>query len=104
MAIRPLFLLVAGTRFQVELTSNRQFKMATLTDLRTKSRIREYDRAKSAVFRKTKERFGALSNMAGGFPLHVNGVKIRTSEALYQACRFPTFRKFRTGLLLNVVR
>jgi type I restriction enzyme S subunit len=27
--------------------------------------------------------------MAPGFPLCVNGVRIRTSEALYQACRFP---------------
>jgi type I restriction enzyme S subunit len=27
--------------------------------------------------------------MAAGFPLHVNGVRIKTSEALYQACRFP---------------
>lgn len=27
--------------------------------------------------------------MAAGFPLRVNGVSIRTSEALYQACRFP---------------
>lgn len=27
--------------------------------------------------------------MAGGFPLHVNGVHIFSSEALYQACRFP---------------
>ena len=63
--------------------------MATLTDLRTKSRIREYDYFKSAVFLKTNEEFGAFSNMAGGFSLHVNGVKIRTSEALYQACRFP---------------
>ena len=27
--------------------------------------------------------------MAGGFPLTVNAVSIRTSEALYQACRFP---------------
>ena len=27
--------------------------------------------------------------MAGGFPLSVNGIDIRTSEALYQACRFP---------------
>ncbi len=27
--------------------------------------------------------------MAGGFPLVVNGVHIRNSEALYQACRFP---------------
>ena len=63
--------------------------MATSTDSHKRSRIREYDRTKSAVFLKTKERFGALSNMAGGFPLHVNGFEIRTSEALYQACRFP---------------
>jgi type I restriction enzyme, S subunit len=27
--------------------------------------------------------------MAPGFPVIVNGVRIRTSEALYQACRFP---------------
>ena len=103
MAIRPiipLILLVAGTHsFQVELTSNKKFRMATLTDLRTKSRIREYDYSKSAVFRKTKERFGALSNMAGGFPLHVNGVKIRTSEALYQACRFPHLPEIQDGII-----
>ena len=30
-----------------------------------------------------------MSNMAGGFPLVVNDVPVRTSEALYQACRFP---------------
>lgn len=50
---------------------------------------RNYLRSESAVFNKTKERFGGLSNMAGGFPLMVNGTRIRTSEALYQACRFP---------------
>ena len=38
---------------------------------------------------KTREKFGGLSNMAAGFPLQINGVSIRTSEALYQACRFP---------------
>lgn len=27
--------------------------------------------------------------MAGGYPLTVNGVRILTAEALYQACRFP---------------
>ena len=27
--------------------------------------------------------------MAGGYPLRVNGVRLLTSEALYQACRFP---------------
>ena len=51
--------------------------------------MRTYHRSDSAVFLKTREKFGGLSNMAGGFPLVVNGVDIRTSEALYQACRFP---------------
>ncbi len=50
---------------------------------------RTYDRARSVVFLKTHEAFGGLSNMAGGFPLLVNGMRILTSEALYQACRFP---------------
>lgn len=40
-------------------------------------------------FRKTGEQFGGLSNMAPGFPVWVAGVSLRTSEALYQACRFP---------------
>jgi type I restriction enzyme S subunit len=48
-----------------------------------------YQRARCAVFKKTSEKFGGLSNMAAGFPLRVNDVRIRTSEALYQACRFP---------------
>ena len=43
----------------------------------------------SVVFRKTHEPFGGLSNMAGGYPIRVNNVRILTSEALYQACRFP---------------
>ena len=63
--------------------------MAMVTDNHKNSRIRKYNRTDSAVFLKTKEKYGGLSNMAGGFPLRVNGVDIRTSEALYQACRFP---------------
>lgn len=55
----------------------------TLGDLRT------YHRADVVVVYKTRESFGGLSNMASGFPLQVNGVRILTSEALYQACRFP---------------
>ena len=51
--------------------------------------LREYSQDSSVVFRKTKEEWGGLSNMAAGFPLKINGVDIRTSEALYQACRFP---------------
>lgn len=53
------------------------------------SQVRTYDPATSVVFLKTRERFGGLSNMAPGFPLMVNDIRIRTSEALYQACRFP---------------
>jgi len=53
------------------------------------SQMRTYRAAECVVFRKTNEEFGGLSNMAPGFPLVVNGIRIRTSEALYQACRFP---------------
>jgi len=53
------------------------------------SQVRIYDRTKSVVFLRTKDSFGGLSNMAGGFSLCVNGIKFRTAEALYQACRFP---------------
>lgn len=53
------------------------------------SHTRTYIRSDCVVFRKTKELFGGLSNMAAGFYLKVNGTHILTSEALYQACRFP---------------
>ena len=55
----------------------------------SRRRTRTYVRANSIVFLKTRERYGGLSNMAGGFPLRINGIHILTSEALYQACRFP---------------
>ena len=55
----------------------------------TAAETRSYERQDSLVFYKTNEEFGGLSNMAPGFPLRVNGIDILTSEALYQACRFP---------------
>jgi len=48
-----------------------------------------YIPSECAVFFRTREEYGGLSNMASGFPLVINDVQIRTSEALYQACRFP---------------
>jgi ribA/ribD-fused uncharacterized protein len=48
-----------------------------------------YHRNECVLFMRTKERFGGLSNMASGYPLFINGIYIPTSEALYQACRFP---------------
>ena len=50
---------------------------------------RTYDPAASVVFFRKHPELGGLSNMARGFPLRVAGVEVRTSEALYQACRFP---------------
>jgi len=49
-----------------------------------------YSRAGSVVFCKTKEEWGGLSNMAAAFPIVISGIEFRTSEALYQACRFPS--------------
>lgn len=53
--------------------------------------IQTYVASECAVFKKTKEAHGGCSNMAGGFPLNVNGHSIRTSEAIYQALRFPDY-------------
>jgi len=63
--------------------------MTSSTDRGSSDQTRTYVRANSVVFLKTDEAFGGLSNMAGGYPLHVQGARILTSEALYQACRFP---------------
>jgi len=63
------------------------------------NQVREYRRDQAAVFLKTREQFGGLSNMAPGFPLRVNGVVIRTSEALYQACRFPHRPKLQARII-----
>lgn len=52
------------------------------------SELREYNQYESVVFRKTTEKWGGLSNMARGYPIFVNGIKIQSSETLYQAMRF----------------
>lgn len=50
---------------------------------------RTYIRDECVVFRKTSEPYGGLSNMAPGFPIRIGDAVIVTTEALYQACRFP---------------
>ena len=51
--------------------------------------LRTYRRDDVISFRKTGETFGGLSNMAPGFPIWIFERRVRTSEALYQACRYP---------------
>lgn len=51
--------------------------------------IRRYNKKEVITFRSTREVYGGLSNMAAGYTIFVNGIKISSSEALYQACKFP---------------
>jgi ribA/ribD-fused uncharacterized protein len=54
-----------------------------------KTEDRKYHQQNAIVFQKNEDEFGQLSNMASGFPVCINGIQIRTIEALYQSCRFP---------------
>ena len=51
--------------------------------------VRIYRKNRCVFFRRTKDDWGGFSNMAGGYKVVVDGTTILTSEALYQACRFP---------------
>jgi hypothetical protein len=51
--------------------------------------IRKYKKHECVTFKSTKGKNGALSNMAPGFPITIDGQIIRTAEALYQSLRFP---------------
>ncbi len=48
---------------------------------------------------KTNEVFGGLSNMSGEYPIAVNGVRIMTSEHLYQALKFPDRPEIQKAIL-----
>lgn len=77
----------------------RKVAVGFLPDGIEKNMMNVYHPEKCAVFCKTKERFGGLSNMAAGFPLLVCGVECRTSEALYQALRFPHLPQIQAEIL-----
>ena len=53
--------------------------------------LRKYAKNDCITFRKTAEKYGGLSNMAPGFPITIGCLHFRTSEALYQCCRFPKY-------------
>jgi ribA/ribD-fused uncharacterized protein len=48
-----------------------------------------YGGSVSCVFRKGTDEWGMFGNMTGGYPLYHHGVLWKSSEALYQAARFP---------------
>lgn len=61
--------------------------------------IQTYVPSEGAVFFRTREEHGGLSNMSGGFPLVVNGIEIRSSEALYQTFRFPHMEAIQRSII-----
>ncbi|MCX2780605.1 NADAR family protein [Microbulbifer thermotolerans] len=67
----------------------------------SESNKRSYKLNDVVSFKKTNERWGGLSNMAPGYPLFVLGFEIRSSEALYQACRFPHMPEVQHKIILQ---
>lgn len=63
--------------------------------------IRHYKSSECIIFKSTKGEFGALSNMAPNFPIYINKTKLRTSEALYQALRFPNYPEVQHQIILR---
>ncbi|MBK7103570.1 MAG: NADAR family protein [Flavobacteriales bacterium] len=63
--------------------------------------IRVYNLAECITFRKTNESFGGLSNMASGYVLWVNNTRILTTEAIYQACRFPHMPEVQRSIIMQ---
>lgn len=61
-----------------------------MTYRETENNNRVYPIESSCIFKLNKEEYGGLSNMASIYPLEVNGINIKSTEALYQACKFPT--------------
>lgn len=62
---------------------------------------RIYNTKDSIVFSKTDGPFGGLSNMASGYPLFINDNIILTTEALYQAMRYPLFPDIQNEIIIQ---
>lgn len=61
--------------------------------------MKAWEESDSVVFHKVKEEFGGLSNMSNEFPLSVGGSAVRSSEALYQAMKFPHLPEVQRAIL-----
>ena len=55
----------------------------------TKGQTRSYIRDECITFRKTEEEFGGLSNMATGYEIELNGMKIVPGPAKPAVSRSP---------------
>ncbi len=62
-------------------------------------RIYDPESQRLAIFKKTHEEWGGYSNMASGYPIIINDVYIRSSEALYQALKFSAYPDIQSKIL-----
>lgn len=62
---------------------------------------RNYNRINVITFKKTKESYGGLSNMAPGFPININDLIIKNSEALYQALRYTEHPEIQKEIIMQ---
>lgn len=60
---------------------------------------RSYIKSEVASFFRTSEVFGAFSNMHAGFPFRIGPIDLQSTEALYQALRFPGLPDFQREIL-----
>ena len=51
--------------------------------------VATYKLTECAVFMRSREQYGRLSNMTPGYPLEINGLRFQGPEGLYQALKFP---------------
>lgn len=61
--------------------------------------MKRYEISKCCVFNKVQEQWGKFSNMGNAHGVVVNGVRIKNTEALYQACRFPDYPDIQKEIL-----
>ena len=60
---------------------------------------RSYVKNEVASFLRTSEIFGAFSNMHSGFPMEISGLQVPSTEAFYQAMKFPHLPDFQQEIL-----
>jgi ribA/ribD-fused uncharacterized protein len=97
--------LVTLSNALAEIGMKMQNVSKSLLNNQSLSTCSQYDKAEiypideSCIFKKTKEQYGEFSNMAGGFPLVINDITILTSEALYQACKYPDYPEIQQKII-----
>ena len=93
---RGLYVFTLGSRHRVtdtapvsRATADPRREAAVPPQIASPGETFTYIAADVAAFRKNKDKWGGFSNMASDFPLVVGGVTIGSSEALFQAMKFP---------------